>query len=114
MQRSNYFALFFVEETMFIRGGSRAEKRENRVTHPPAAMSGFEASVRSRVSSARTATTNVFFQSLMKQFVGICRDLIQRVNRLSPAYTRCFRTRRVFSSPLISIRKAGARTQLRF
>ena len=44
----------------------------------------------------------------------ICRDLIQRVNPLSPAYTRCFRTRHVFSSPLISISKAGARTQLRF
>jgi len=47
---------------MFIRGGSRAEKPGNRVTHLPEAMSGFEAFARSQESSARIASINDFFR----------------------------------------------------
>src|SRR5437868_14760515 len=69
-RRSGSSVRSFVDETTFFHGDSRAEKPENQVTPPPAAMSGFEASARNHESSARTAVANVFFRSLMRVFAG--------------------------------------------
>ena len=99
---------------MCTRGGSRAAERAGLATRPPVRTSGSEASARSRASNVRNVPTVGSFRSRMTSFAGTCWVPMPRGSRSWLASTRCFRTRPVSSSPLISTRPAGATMPRRF
>lgn len=79
----------------------------------PVRMSGSGASARSRGSSAPIVPTADFRPSPTRSFDGICRARTPRGRHSSPAFTRCFSTKRASSWLSTSTRSAGRPTRSR-